>query len=214
MVQIKEGPIDFQAREPISPLFAGLRQTDEAMELQVTQEYLGQQKHLVYIAPMWKEVLDFDLRADDRSTPVKEIITGKSFHRPTGGMVGVVSIGRDWLGSPMACSCQNLYSFGRLAWDPNLSPQQIAQEWTRQTLNSNPVVVNTVSKMLMQSWPMYEHYTGSLNLTQTLTDITGSHYGPNIEADPSVTAGVNGIGDDHRRPRHGSHRCHSEIAVI
>jgi alpha-glucuronidase len=195
IVQIKEGPIDFQVREPVSPLFAGLRQTDQAMELQITQEYLGQQKHLVYIAPMWKEVLDFDLRADNRSTPVKDIIEGKSFHRSIGGMVGVASIGRDWLGSPMALS--NLYSFGRLAWDPNLSPEQIAEEWTRQSINNNPVVVSTVSKMMMQSWPAYEHYTGPLGL-QTLTGITGSHYGPDVEASEH-----NGWGQWHRDDHEG-----------
>jgi alpha-glucuronidase len=195
IVQIKEGPIDFQAREPVSPLFAGLRQTDTAMELQITQEYLGQQKHLVYIAPMWKEVLDFDLRADDKSTPVKEIIAGKSFNRPTGGMVGVASIGRDWLGAPMALA--NLYSFGRLAWDPNQSPRQIAEEWTRQTINNNPTVVSTVTNMLMQSWPMYEHYTGPLG-AQTLTGITGSHYGPDIEASER-----NGWGQWHRDDHEG-----------
>ncbi|HEV2485158.1 MAG TPA: alpha-glucuronidase family glycosyl hydrolase [Terracidiphilus sp.] len=179
IVQTKEGPIDFQAREPVSPLFAGLRETSQAMELQVTQEYLGQQKHLVYIAPMWKQVLDFDLRADGGSTPVKEIVEGKSFKRPLGGMVGVACLGREWLGSPMAMA--NLYAFGRLAWNPDLTPEQIADEWIRQTIGTDPVVVSTVEKMLMQSWPAYEHYTGFLG-SQTLTDITGSHYGPNIEA--------------------------------
>ena len=77
IVQTKEGPIDFQVREPVSPLFAGLEQTSQAMELQITQEYTGQQRHLVYLAPMWKEVLDFDLHADNHSTPVKEILAGK-----------------------------------------------------------------------------------------------------------------------------------------
>ncbi len=179
IVQTKEGPIDFQVREPVSPLFAGLRETNQAMELQITQEYLGQQRHLVYIAPMWKQVLDFDLRADDQATPVKEILEGKSFKRPLGGMVGVACLGREWLGSPLAMA--NLYAFGRLAWDPDLTPEQIADEWIRQTIGIHPVVVTTVEKMLMQSWPAYEHYTGFLG-TQTLTDITGSHYGPNIEA--------------------------------
>jgi len=195
IVQTKEGPIDFQAREPVSPLFAGLRETNQAMELQVTQEYLGQQKHLVYIAPMWKQVLDFDLRADDRATPVKEILEGKSFHRPLGGMVGVACVGRDRLGSPMAMA--NLYAFGRLAWDPDLTPEQIADEWIRQTIGLDPVVVSTVEKMLMQSWPAYEHYTGFLG-TQTLTDITGSHYGPNIEASER-----NGWGQWHFDDREG-----------
>lgn len=191
IVQIKNGPIDFQAREPVSPLFAGLKRTDEAMELQITQEYMGQQRHLVYLAPMWKEVLDFDLRADNRSTPVKEIIEGKSFHRSMGGMIGVSCVGRDnWLGSPMAMA--NLYAFGRLAWNPNLSAEQIAGEWTQQSIGTDPPVVATVTRMLMQSWPAYEHYTGFLG-SQTLTDITGSHYGPNIESSER-----NGWGQWHR----------------
>ena len=195
IVQIKEGPIDFQAQEPVSPLFAGLRRTSQAMELQITQEYLGQQRHLVYIAPMWKSVLDFDLHANDRSTPVKQIITGKSFHRPLGGMVGVADVGRDWLGAPLAMA--NLYAFGRLAWNPDLTAEAVAQEWTRQSISNDPQVVATVDKMLMQSWPAYVDYTGFLG-TQTLTDITGSHYGPNIESSER-----NGWGQWHRDDAHG-----------
>ncbi|MGD0097121.1 MAG: alpha-glucuronidase family glycosyl hydrolase [Terracidiphilus sp.] len=196
IVQIKEGPIDFQAREPVSPLFAGLEKSSAAMELQITQEYTGQQRHLVYLAPMWKQVLDFNLRAGGRSTPVKEIIAGKSFHRSLGGIVGVACVGRDgWLGSPLALA--NLYAFGRLAWDPNLSPDEIAAEWTRQTINNDPDVVATVTKMLMQSWPAYVNYTGPLGM-QTLTDITGSHYGPNIESSEN-----NGWGQWHRADKDG-----------
>jgi alpha-glucuronidase len=210
IVQIKEGPIDFQAQEPVSPTFAGLRQTNAAMEVQITQEYLGQQRHLVYIAPMWKRVLDFDLRAggggsrgrslvrgaEDHSTPVKEILEGKSFHRPLGGMIGVADVGRDgWLGAPLAMA--NLYAFGRLAWNPDLAPETIAAEWTRQTIGTNPQVVATVDKMLMQSWPAYVDYTGFLG-TQTLTDITGSHYGPNIESSER-----NGWGQWHRDDAQG-----------
>ena len=191
IIQTKEGPIDFQAREPVSPLFGGLTQTSQAMELQITQEYTGQQRHLVYLAPMWKQVLDFDMRVGGAATPVKDIISGTAFHRPTGGVVGVSGIGQQaWLGSPLALA--NLYAFGRLAWNPDLTPEQIAEEWTRQTISTDPVVVRTVSKMLMQSWPAYESYTGPLGL-QTLTDITGSHYGPNIESSEN-----NGWGQWHR----------------
>ena len=191
IVQIKYGPIDFQAEEPVSPLFAGLHKTSEAVELQITQEYLGQQRHLVYLAPLWKEKLDFDLRAENRSTPVKEIIEGKTFNQPLGGMIGVSCVGRDnWLGAPIAMA--NLYAFGRLAWNPNLSADEIAAEWTKQTISTDPQVVATVDKMLMQSWPTYVDYTGFLG-TQTLTDITGSHYGPNIEASER-----NGWGQWHR----------------
>ncbi len=191
LVQIKYGPIDFQAREPVSPLFAGLEKTSEAMEVEITQEYTGQQRHLVYLAPMWKLMLDFDLRAENRSTPVKEIIEGKSFHQPLGGIVGVSCVGRDgWLGAPLAMA--NLYAFGRLAWNPNLTAQQIAEEWTRQTVGTDPAVVATVPKMLMQSWPAYVDYTGPLG-AQTLTDVTGNHYGPNIESSER-----NGWGQWHR----------------
>ncbi len=196
IVQIKEGPIDFQAREPVSPLFAGLKKTNAAMEVQITQEYLGQQRHLVYIAPMWKQVLDFDLRAGNRSTPVKEILEGRSFHRTLGGMVGVSCVGREgWLGSPLAMA--NLYAFGRLAWNPDLTPEQIADEWIRQSVGTGTEVVQKLEKMLMQSWPAYEHYTGPLGM-QTLTDITGSHYGPNIEASEN-----NGWGQWHRADHEG-----------
>jgi alpha-glucuronidase len=191
VIQTKEGPIDFQAREPVSPLFAGLQHTNQAMELQITQEYTGQQRHLVYLATMWKQVLDFDFRANNRPAPVKEILAGRTFHHPLGGIVGVTGVGRDaWLGSPLALA--NLYAFGRLAWDPNLTPQQIAVEWTRQTISNDPEVVRTVVDMLMQSWPAYENYTGPLGM-QTLTDITGSHYGPNIESSER-----NGWGQWHR----------------
>jgi alpha-glucuronidase len=196
VVQIKYGPIDFQAEEPVSPLFAGLEKTNSAMELQITQEYLGQQRHLVYLAPLWKEKLDFDLHAENRNTPVKSIVEGKSFHHSLGGIIGVADVGRDgWLGAPLAMA--NLYAFGRLAWNPDLSAEQIAAEWTRQTISTDPAVVATVDKMLMQSWPAYVDYTGFLG-TQTLTDITGSHYGPNIESSER-----NGWGQWHRDDAHG-----------
>ncbi len=196
IVQTKEGPIDFQVREPVSPLFGGLTQTSQAMEVQITQEYTGQQRHLVYLAPMWKQVLDFDMRVDGRSTPVKDIIAGTAFHRPLGGMVGVSGVGREaWLGSPLAMA--NLYAFGRLAWDPNLAPEEIASEWTRQTFGHYEEAVPTVVRMLMQSWPAYEDYTGPLGL-QTLTDLTGSHYGPGIEGSEN-----NGWGQWHRADHEG-----------
>jgi alpha-glucuronidase len=196
IVQIKYGPIDFQAEEPVSPLFAGLRQTNEAMELQITQEYLGQQRHLVYLAPLWKEKLDFDLHVDNKPTPVQQIIEGKTFNHTLGGMIGVADVGRDgWLGAPLAMA--NLYAFGRLAWDPNLSAAQIADEWTRQTVGTDAQVVATVDKILLHSWQTYVDYTGFLG-TQTLTDITGSHYGPNIEASER-----NGWGQWHRDDAQG-----------
>src|SRR5450759_803170 len=89
IVQIKHGPIDFQVREPASPLFGALERTNQAIELQITQEYFGQARHSVFLVPMWKEALDFDMHAGAAATPVKALVAGKTFHRPTGGFVGV-----------------------------------------------------------------------------------------------------------------------------
>jgi alpha-glucuronidase len=197
IIQIKHGPIDFQVREPASPLFSGLEKTNEAIELQITQEYTGQQRHLCFLAPMWKEVLDFDLHGADRNTPVKEIISGKTFRRPTGGFVGVVNVGLDanWLGHPLAMA--NLYAYGRLAWDPNQSAANIIDEWTRLTFGSDPLVLKTISDMQLSSWHVYESYTGPLG-AGTLTNIVGSHYGPGVESSER-----NGWGQWHRADHEG-----------
>ena len=197
MVQIKYGPIDFQAREPVSPLFGGLEETNEGIELQITQEYTGQQRHLCFLPTMWKEVLDFDLHVNGDRTPVKDLVIGRVFHRPAGAFVGVANVGMDanWLGHPLAMS--NLYGFGRLAWNPDLSAETIAEEWTALTFARNPVVVKTIANMLLASWHTYELYTGPLGV-QTLTDILGSHYGPGIESSER-----NGWGQWHRADHEG-----------
>jgi len=181
LVQIKYGPIDFQVREPASPLFAGLRHTNEAIELEITQEYTGQQRQLVFLVPLWKTILDFDMRADGRYTPVKQIVEGRSFHRPLGGFAGVANVGLDtnWLAHPLAMA--NLYGFGRLAWNPDTTSSTIAEDWARLTFGSDPLVVSTIDRMLLSSWPIYEQYTGPLGL-QTLTNILGPHYGPDPQS--------------------------------
>jgi len=197
IIQIKHGPIDFQAREPVSPLFSGLHHTNEAIELQITQEYTGQQRHLCFLVPMWKEVLDFDLRADGLHSPVKDLVAGKTFSRPTGGFAGVANVGLDanWLGHPLAMA--NLYGFARLAWNSDLGADAIAKEWTILTFGSEPAVLHTISSMLLISWHTYESYTGPLG-AQTLTDILGSHYGPGIESSEE-----NGWGQWHRADHKG-----------
>ena len=192
ILQIKHGPIDFQVREPVSPLLGALERTNEAVELQITQEYTGQQRHLCYLVPMWKEALDFDLHAAGGSTTVKDLVSGRTFRRPTGGYVGVANAGLDanWLGHDLAMA--NLYGFGRLAWNPNLSAHDIAEEWTRLTVGHDKRVVGTVVSLLMESWPAYEGYTGPLG-AGTLTDIIHAHYGPGIESSER-----NGWGQWHR----------------
>ncbi len=197
VVQIKNGPIDFQVREPASPLFAGLPRTNEAIELQITQEYTGQQKQLCFLVPMWKEVLDFDMRVGGRSTPVKDLVSGRVFHRPVGGFAGVTNVGLDanWLGSPLAMA--NLYGFGRLAWNPDLTSEQIVDEWTRLTFGIDPLVVKTIDNLQLNSWHVYENYTGPLG-AGTLTDITGNHYDPAPESSER-----NGWGQWHRADHEG-----------
>lgn len=178
VVQVKYGPIDFQVREPPSPLFAHLRQTGAAIELQITQEYLGQQCHLFYLPPLWKEILDFDLRSDNKSTLVSDVVSGRRFNRTLGGYAGVVNVGVNdtWLGSHLSMS--NLYAFGRLAWDPQGDSEAILQDWTRLTFSSDPVVLDTITDISLESGSTYENYTGNLGI-QTLTDILYTHFGPN-----------------------------------
>ncbi len=197
VIQIKHGPIDFQVREPVSPLLGGLQKTNEAIELQITQEYTGQQRHLCFLVPMWKQVLDFDMLNESRSTLVRDLIFGKIYRRPTGGFVGVANVGMDanWLAHPLAMA--NLYGFARLAWNPTLSAESIAQEWTRLTFGNDAAIVKTIDTMLLSSWSIYENYTGPLG-AGTLTDILGSHYGPGVESSEK-----NGWGQWHRADHDG-----------
>ncbi len=188
ILQIKNGPIDFQVREPVSPLIGSLEHTNQALELQITQEYMGQARHLVCLIPQWKEYLDFDLHAAAAPTPVKSLI--KAY-------VGVANVGLDdnWTGNQL--SQANLFGFGRLAWNPNLTSSEIITEWTRLTFSSNPKVIRTLGTMQLTSWRTYEDYTGPLGL-QTLTDIVGNHYGVSVEASEA-----NGWGQWHRADHEG-----------
>jgi alpha-glucuronidase len=198
VIQTKNGPIDFQVREPASPLFGGLEKTNQAIELQITQEYFGQARHLVFLVPYWKDTLDFDMHAKGAGTPVKALVAGKAFGRPAGGFVGVANVGLDenWLGNHM--SQANLYGFGRLAWDPDLPADRIVREWTCLTFGDDPKVIETIAGMQLRSWRVFEDYTGPLGL-QTLTAITGNHYGPAVEASER-----NGWGQWHRSDEHGT----------
>ena len=188
ILQIKNGPIDFQVREPASPLFAAVPATTKAIEVQITQEYLGQQRHVVFLPPMWKETLDFDMQLQGKETPVTSLVSA---------YVGVSNVGltTNWLGHDLAMA--NLYGFGRLAWQPGLSPSQIGSEWTTQTFGHERRVDDAVGDILLQSWKTYERYTGNLGIG-TLTDIIGAHYGPGIESSER-----NGWGQWHRADGQG-----------
>ncbi len=181
IIQIKHGPIDFQVREPVSPLIPALRHTPQAMELQISQEYTGQQRHMVDLLPMWKWIFDTDLRVDNQQSYARDIAIGKTFHQPLGGFVGVANVGMDtnWLHHPMALV--NLYGFGRLAWNPALTASTILDEWTRMTWSNDGRVYGPIETMNAQSWQVYEQYTGPLGVG-TLNDIIGTHFGPGPES--------------------------------
>lgn len=179
ILQVKNGPMDFQVREPVSPLFGGLGNTNVTLELQITQEYTGQQKHLCYLVPMWKEVLDFDTHAKGSGSEVKKIASGSLFENRHGGIAGVVNVGddRNWTGLQLAQS--NLYGFGRLVWNPELSSTEIAEEWARMTFSNDPAVVDTITSMLSGSWRTYENYTSPLGIGWMVNP--NHHYGPNVD---------------------------------
>ncbi|KAK4505061.1 hypothetical protein PRZ48_003024 [Zasmidium cellare] len=191
VVQIKYGPVDFQVREPASPLFSHLPSTSMALEVEVSQEYLGQQCHLAYLPPLWKTVTDFDLRINGTSSRVRDIITNKRFKHPSrlGGSAAVVNVGQNstWLGSHLAMS--NLYAYGRLAWNWESDETEILQDWVRLTFGRrDPHLMNTITQMSLASWPAYENYTGNLG-TMTITDIY-THFGPNPQRRESKTSGT------------------------
>jgi alpha-glucuronidase len=179
LLQIKNGPMDFQVREPVSPLFGGLRRTNQMLELQITQEYTGQQRHLCYLVPQWKEVLDFDTHARGEGTTVARIVDGSAFGRATGGIAGVSNIGDDpnWTGHLLAQA--NLYGFGRLAWNPELTAEGVTDEWVRLTFGGDPETVRTIAGMLLDSWRIYENYTAPLGVGWMVNP--GHHYGPNVD---------------------------------
>ena len=179
ILQIKNGPMDFQIREPLSPLFGVLTKTNQMIEFQITQEYTGQQKHICYLVPMWKECLDFKTYAHGKESPIKEIISGKAFNNKWSGIAAVSNIGDSecWTGNPMATV--NLYGYGRLCWNPELTSEEIADEWIEMTLGLNKEVNSIVKEILLTSRKAYEDYTVPLGIGWMVN--VGHHYGPNIE---------------------------------
>ena len=179
ILQIKNGPMDFQVREPVSPLFGGLERTNQILELQITQEYTGQQRHLCYLVPMWKEVLDFDTYARGEGSTVARVVAGAVFPMAFSGIAGVSNVGSDpnWTGHTLAQA--NLYGYGRLAWNPGLSTERITREWAVLTFGHDPEVVQTVSSLLLGSWEAFENYTVPLGIGWMCNP--GHHYGPSPE---------------------------------
>ena len=175
LVQVKNGAIDFQPREPFHPLFGAMPRTPLMIEFQITKEYLGFATHLAYLGPLFTEVLDAKTGQKPGET-VADVVDGQAEHHKLSGMAGVANIGRDrdWSGSTF--NQANWYAFGRLAWDPDLSAQDIARAWAAQTFGNDPQVIDTVTAMMMGSREAVVDYTGALGLAHLMA--TGHHYGP------------------------------------
>jgi alpha-glucuronidase len=176
ILQVKNGPLDFQPREPFSPLFGATPNTNLGLELQITKEYLGQATHLVYLGAEWQEVLETDTYAKGAGSTIGKVIDGELFGNRLTAMAGVSCVGtdRDWCGSPF--NQANWYSFGRLAWDPTASSRAIAEDWAKMTFTDNPAFVTPVVDVMMASRKAVVDYMTPLGLTHMMG--TGHHYGP------------------------------------
>ncbi|WP_114792643.1 alpha-glucuronidase family glycosyl hydrolase [Niabella yanshanensis] len=176
LLQVKNGPIDFQPREPFSPLFGAMPQTPLMMEFQITQEYVGQSTTLAYLAPMFKECLDADTYSKGKGSTVARVIDGTIDGHTVSGIAGVANIGNDrnWTGHLFGQA--NWYAFGRLAWNYDLSPETIAEEWIRQTFNNNDAFINPVKRIMSASREAVINYMTPLGLNHIMG--TSHHYGP------------------------------------
>jgi len=176
LVQVKNGPLDFQPREPFSALFGAMNTTPVALEVEITKEYLGEDTHLAYLGPLWEEVLKSDTYAKGQGSLVARVIDGSLLSYKVTAMSGVANIGTDtnWTGSHF--NQANWYAFGRLAWDPDAKAQDLADEWIRQTFTNDPAVVAPVTTMMMSSRQNLVNYMTPLGLAHQMG--TDHHYGP------------------------------------
>ncbi|WP_028297675.1 alpha-glucuronidase family glycosyl hydrolase [Olivibacter sitiensis] len=176
LVQVKNGAIDFMPREPFHPLFGAMPQTPLMMEFQLTQEYLGQATHLVYLAPLFKECLNSDTYAQGEGSTVAKIVDGSLDKHRINGIAGVSNIGNDinWCGHPFAQA--NWYAFGRLCWDYDLNASEIAKEWLKMTFSNDSSFVEQVCQIMMGSREALVNYMNPIGLHHLMG--TGHHYGP------------------------------------
>ena len=177
-IQTKNGPLDFQGREPFNPLFGAMDVTNQAIELQITQEYTGHHVSLCYLAPMWEEVFKTNTRVDGQDVLVGEIVDGTAQGQKDTAIVGVDNIGNAPNMTGHHFSQANFFAFGRLAWDWTLSSEDIADDWVRMTWGNDQQVVDTIKAMMMGSWEALVSYQTPLGVAHQMTG-TGTHYFPN-----------------------------------
>lgn len=175
-IQTKNGAIDFQPREPFHPLFGALDQTALALELQITQEYLGQGTNLVYMAPLYSECLSSNTYSPNNESTVASVIDGSDYGRKKSVMAGVSNIGNDrnWTGHLFGQS--NWYAYGRLAWEHGSSPEELAEEWIRMTFDNDPLLVETIRGIMLPSREAVVNYMTPLGLHHIMG--RNHHYGP------------------------------------
>ena len=176
LIQVKNGPIDFQPREPFHPLFGAMPNTPLMMEFQITQEYLGQGTHLVYLAPLFKECLESDTYCKGKGSTVAKVIDGSLDNHSISGIAGVSNIGtdRNWTGHLFGQA--NWYAFGRLAWNHELTSDEIAEEWIRQTFSNDNEVVSKIKTIMLKSREDCVNYMTPLGLHHIMG--WNHHYGP------------------------------------
>lgn len=176
LVQSKNGPIDFQPREPFSPLFGATPKTPLMLELMVTQEYMGMSTHFVYQGTLFEEVLTSETYAKGEGSTVAKVVDGSLFGHPISGIAGVANTGtdRNWTGHILLQS--NWYAFGRMAWNHELGAKRIAEEWVRMTLSNDAHVVKEVTEMMLASREAAVDYRTPLGLHHLMG--TAHHYGP------------------------------------
>lgn len=176
IVQVKNGPVDFQPREPFSPLFGAMRETALMPELQITQEYLGFSNHLVYLGTQWKEFLESDTHCMGEGSTIAKSTDGTLLPHPLSAISGVSNIGLDsnWCGHHFAQS--NWYAFGRLAWNHELTAEEIANEWIRMTFSNDPAFIEPVHDVMLRSWESAVNYMMPLGLHHIFA--WNHHYGP------------------------------------
>jgi len=176
LIQAKNGPIDFQPREPFHPLFGALQETPLMMEFQITQEYLGQASHLVYLAPLYKECLESDTYAKGNGSTVARIIDGSLDNHSLTGIAGVSNIGtdRNWTGHLFGQA--NWFAYGRLSWNHKLSSEEIADEWIGMTFSNDLNIIKPIKTIMMNSREITVNYMTPLGLHHIMG--WSHHYGP------------------------------------
>jgi len=221
-LQLKYGAGDFQTTEPIHSLFGKLKGVNKIMEIQATQEYTGQARHMTNLVPLWKQALDFDTHLSGEGSTVAKVLTGqmktKTHNRIFSGIAAVSNLGdhATWTNHPM--SAANTYGAGRLAWDPSLAASDVTKEWTHLTFGNDEKVEKKVVPMMMRSLDVWENFTAPLGWGWHVgkAKVFGTqHYYMDMSAHNYQFVGANqeGIGVDRSCKNKGGYNCYYAEAI-